>query len=55
MRFGADLRTPTGRLHRASSDLAGHGDQHVDGAIRMGRRVAAEVLGALLEPAPLSA
>lgn len=46
-RFGADLRTPVGPLHWASSDLAGAGYQHVDGAIRMGDRVAEEVLAAL--------
>ncbi|MGN6445202.1 flavin monoamine oxidase family protein [Amnibacterium sp.] len=46
-RFGADLRTPVGPLHWASSDLAGAGYQHVDGAIRMGDRVAGEVLAAL--------
>ncbi|WP_233550906.1 flavin monoamine oxidase family protein [Amnibacterium setariae] len=46
-RFGADVRTPVGPIHWASSDLAGAGYQHVDGAIRMGRWVAAEVLQAL--------
>jgi putrescine oxidase len=46
-RFGADARRPVGPLHFASSDLAGHGYQHVDGAIRMGRRVADEVLAVL--------
>ena len=51
-RFGADLRTPVGPIHWASSDLAGAGYQHVDGAIRMGRWVADRVLTAL---APLPA
>ena len=46
-RFGADALRPVGPLHFASSDLAGHGYQHVDGAIRMGRRVADEVAAAL--------
>jgi putrescine oxidase len=46
-RFGADAQLPVGPLHFASSDLAGHGYQHVDGAIRMGRRVAEAVLAAL--------
>lgn len=46
-RFGADARTPVGALHWACSDIAGAGYQHVDGAIRMGRWVAAEVLTAL--------
>ncbi|HEV7624859.1 MAG TPA: NAD(P)/FAD-dependent oxidoreductase [Amnibacterium sp.] len=46
-RFGADAQRPVGPLHFASSDLAGHGYQHVDGAIRMGRRVAQAVQAAL--------
>ena len=45
-RFGADLRTPVGVIHWASSDLAGAGYQHVDGAIRQGHRVAEEILAA---------
>lgn len=43
-RYGADLRTPVGRIHFACSDMAGAGYQHVDGAIRMGRLVAANIL-----------
>ncbi|MFC4244912.1 flavin monoamine oxidase family protein [Gryllotalpicola reticulitermitis] len=46
-RFGDDLRSPVGPVHFASSDLAGLGYQHVDGAVRMGRR-AAEIIGGLL-------
>ncbi|MCU1473794.1 NAD(P)/FAD-dependent oxidoreductase [Amnibacterium sp.] len=46
-RFGADAQQPVGPVHFASSDLAGHGYQHVDGAIRMGRRVAAAVQAVL--------
>jgi putrescine oxidase len=46
-RFGADLRTPVGPIHWASSDLAGAGYQHVDGAIRMGRWVAGQVQATL--------
>jgi putrescine oxidase len=42
-RYGADLRTPVGPIHFACSDLAGAGYQHVDGAIRMGRLVAARI------------
>ena len=45
-RYGADLRTPVGPIHFACSDLAGHGYQHVDGAIRMGRLAAAQILDA---------
>ncbi|WP_404434133.1 FAD-dependent oxidoreductase [Microbacterium lacus] len=43
-RYGADLRTPVGRIHFACSDMAGAGYQHVDGAIRMGRFVAASII-----------
>jgi putrescine oxidase len=45
-RYGADLRTPVGPIHFACSDLAGAGYQHVDGAIRMGRLAAAQILDA---------
>ncbi|WP_347976479.1 NAD(P)/FAD-dependent oxidoreductase [Microbacterium sp. ProA8] len=45
-RYGADLRTPVGRIHFACSDMAGAGYQHVDGAIRMGRLVAANIVEA---------
>lgn len=45
-RYGADLRTPVGPIHFACSDMAGAGYQHVDGAIRMGRLVAANIVGA---------
>ncbi|PWC03636.1 flavin monoamine oxidase family protein [Agromyces badenianii] len=44
-RYGADLRTPVGPIHFSCSDMAGKGYQHVDGAIRVGREVAAEILG----------
>jgi putrescine oxidase len=43
-RYGADLRTPVGPIRFACSDLAGAGYQHVDGAIRMGRLVAQQIL-----------
>jgi putrescine oxidase len=43
-RYGADLRTPVGPIHFACSDLAGAGYQHVDGAIRMGRLAAENIL-----------
>jgi putrescine oxidase len=42
-RWGADLREPVGPIWFSSSDLAGEGYQHVDGAIRMGRRTAAAI------------
>ena len=43
-RYGADLRTPVGTIRFACSDLAGAGYQHVDGAIRMGRLAAADII-----------
>ncbi|MFE1644193.1 flavin monoamine oxidase family protein [Microbacterium sp. P01] len=43
-RYGNDLRTPVGPIQFACSDLAGAGYQHVDGAIRMGRLAAANIL-----------
>ncbi|UWF77151.1 MULTISPECIES: flavin monoamine oxidase family protein [Microbacterium] len=45
-RYGADLRTPVGPIHFACSDMAGAGYQHVDGAIRMGRLVASNIVEA---------
>jgi putrescine oxidase len=43
-RYGADLRAAVGPIHFACSDMAGAGYQHVDGAIRMGRLVASNIL-----------
>ncbi|MCR2810378.1 MULTISPECIES: NAD(P)/FAD-dependent oxidoreductase [unclassified Microbacterium] len=43
-RYGADLRAPVGPIRFACSDLAGAGYQHVDGAIRMGRLAAAQLI-----------
>ncbi|MEV8023937.1 NAD(P)/FAD-dependent oxidoreductase [Microbacterium sp. NPDC080220] len=43
-RYGADVRTPVGPIHFACSDIAGAGYQHVDGAIRMGRLAARNIL-----------
>lgn len=45
-RYGADLRTAVGPIHFACSDMAGAGYQHVDGAIRMGHLVAADIVDA---------
>lgn len=42
-RYGAVLREPVGPLHFGSSDVAGVGFQHVDGAVRMGRMLAETV------------
>ncbi|UDY23296.1 flavin monoamine oxidase family protein [Nocardioides sp. Kera G14] len=44
-RYGARLHEPVGPLEFGSSDIAGLGFQHVDGAVRMGERLAARVLG----------
>ncbi|WP_017543111.1 flavin monoamine oxidase family protein [Nocardiopsis prasina] len=43
-RYGADQRAPVGPIGWACSDLAAEGYQHVDGALRQGRRAAEEVL-----------
>ncbi|GAA4191850.1 NAD(P)/FAD-dependent oxidoreductase [Microbacterium oryzae] len=43
-RYGKDQSAPVGPIHFACSDLAGLGYQHVDGAIRMGRLAAADIV-----------
>lgn len=43
-RYGAHQLEPVGPLHWACSDLASAGYQHVDGALRQGRRAAEEIL-----------
>jgi putrescine oxidase len=43
-RYGAELRAPVGPIRFACSDLAGAGYQHVDGAIRMGRLAAQQII-----------
>ncbi len=43
-RYGKHLREAVGPIRFACSDLAGAGYQHVDGAIRMGRLVASQVI-----------
>jgi len=45
-RYGALQLQPVGVVRFGSSDLAAEGYQHVDGAIRVGRRLAAEVIDA---------
>lgn len=42
-RYGADQTKPIGPLRFGSSDIAGEGYMHVDGAIRVGRKLAAEI------------
>ncbi|MCH1884103.1 NAD(P)/FAD-dependent oxidoreductase [Agrococcus sp. ARC_14] len=46
-RYGADQRQSVGPIHWACSDYAGHGYQHVDGAIRSGQQAAADVIASL--------
>ncbi|MYR06068.1 FAD-dependent oxidoreductase [Gordonia sp. SID5947] len=43
-RYGRDQRTPVGPIHFSCSDIAAEGYQHVDGAIRMGKRTATAIL-----------
>jgi putrescine oxidase len=43
-RYGAKLREPLGAIEFGSSDVAGLGFQHVDGAIRVGSEIAARLL-----------
>ena len=43
-RYGPTLREPVGPIWFSSSDLAGEGYQHVDGAIRVGRETAAAII-----------
>ncbi|PVG81923.1 putrescine oxidase [Nocardioides gansuensis] len=44
-RYGAKLHEPVGPIEFGSSDIAGHGFQHVDGAVRIGQRLADRILG----------
>ena len=46
-RFGPTQNDNVGPIYFSSSDLAGEGFQHVDGAVRMGRRTALRILGEL--------
>lgn len=43
-RWGPVQNEPVGPMHFASSDIAAHGYQHVDGAIRIGQDTAAKIL-----------
>lgn len=45
-RYGANQLDPVGPIHWACSDLAAEGYQHVDGALRQGRRAAEALLKA---------
>lgn len=44
VRFGPDLRRPIGPIHWASTDVAGVGNMHMEGAIRSGKAAAAAIL-----------
>lgn len=46
-RFGPHQNENVGPIYFSSSDLAGEGYQHVDGAVRMGRRTAGRIVSAL--------
>lgn len=46
-RYGADQAQPVGPIHWSCSDLAAEGYQHVDGAIRMGQKTAADIVDSL--------
>ncbi|MGJ9373680.1 flavin monoamine oxidase family protein [Nesterenkonia sp. CF4.4] len=54
-RYGAHQRSAVGPLHWACSDLAAEGYQHVDGALRQGRRAASDVVHRLTEHTARSA
>ena len=43
-RYGRALHEPVGPIRFGSSDIAGLGFQHVDGAVRMGTRLAGQIL-----------
>lgn len=48
-RFGPSLRTPVGRIHWAGTETSEIWCGYMDGAVRSGERVAAEVLASLRE------
>ncbi len=45
--YGPWIRTPVGRIHWAGSETSNYWNGYMDGAVRSGERVAAEVLAAL--------
>lgn len=49
-RYGAMQLEPVGAIRFGTSDVAAEGYQHVDGGIRVGERLAAEVLSSLAPP-----
>jgi putrescine oxidase len=51
-RYGALQLEPVGPIRFGTSDVAAHGYQHVDGGIRVGRRMADEILTEHTAPTP---
>lgn len=45
--FGTELRKPVGRIHWAGTETSTFWNGYMDGAVRSGRRAAAEVLARL--------
>jgi len=45
-RYGKDQHAAVGPIYWSSSDLAAEGYQHVDGAVRMGKKTAARIIAA---------
>ena len=45
--FGAELRTPVGRVHWAGTETSTYWNGYMDGAVRSGERAANEVLAGL--------
>lgn len=43
--YGDRLRAPVGRIHWAGTETATFWNGYMDGAVRSGERVAAEILG----------
>jgi monoamine oxidase len=46
--YGSRIREPVGRLHWAGTETSDYWNGYMDGAVRSGERVAAEVLAELL-------
>lgn len=46
-RYGKDQGAPVGPIHWSCSDIAAEGYQHVDGAVRMGQKTAADIVDSL--------
>jgi putrescine oxidase len=53
-RYGALQLEPVGPIRFGSSDVAAHGYQHVDGGIRVGRRLATEIIDIVEQSTPVT-